>query len=111
MEHCYKLNLNAFTALLNSSYRAPAPKKLEDIMTSDAGDESLKKYKEKLLGTNAGSVVIGGWCHDSHLSQLHFCTDAKNPKNVIVRSLTLIAEGRDEITMYLGLCCDACFLF
>jgi len=31
-------------------YRPPAPKSMEEILKSDADDESLKKYKESLLG-------------------------------------------------------------
>ena len=32
-------------------YRPPAPKSMEEIMKSDADDESLRKYKESLLGS------------------------------------------------------------
>ena len=36
-------------------YRPPAPKSMEEILKSDADDESLRKYKESLLG--AGNTV------------------------------------------------------
>jgi len=36
-------------------YKPPAPKSMEEILKSDADDESLRKYKESLLG--AGSAV------------------------------------------------------
>ena len=32
-------------------YQPPAPKTMEEILKSDAEDESLRKYKEALLGT------------------------------------------------------------
>ena len=32
-------------------YRPPAPKTMEEILKSDADDESLRKYKESLLGS------------------------------------------------------------
>jgi len=36
-------------------YQPPAPKSMEEILKSDADDESLRKYKESLLG--AGNTV------------------------------------------------------
>lgn len=32
-------------------YQPPAPKSMEEILKTDAEDESLRKYKEALLGT------------------------------------------------------------
>jgi len=32
-------------------YRPPAPRSMEEILRSDADDESLRKYKESLLGS------------------------------------------------------------
>ena len=84
--------------MTTSSYRPPAPKALHDILTSDKDDESLRVYKEKLLGTNATAVVIGA---NHTLPQIHHSADASNPKNVLVRSLTLLAEGREPVTMSL----------
>jgi len=40
-------------------YKPPAPKSMEDILKSDADDESLRKYKESLLGSgNAVGLEI-----------------------------------------------------
>lgn len=74
---------------IDVNYKAPAPKTVQDIIQSDADDESLRKYKEKLLGSNADKIVI----------------DVSNPKNVIVRSLTLMSPDRDDVTMDL---CELC---
>jgi Rho GDP-dissociation inhibitor len=66
----------------NPNYKPPAPKALEEIVNLDAGDESLKKYKETLLGgVLSGNVII----------------DEKNPNKVIVQKLSLLVEGRDEV--------------
>jgi len=67
-------------------YKPPAPKSVEEILKTDQEDESLRKYKEILLGSSAAGLVI----------------DANNPKNVIVRSLTLVVAGRPDISMELS---------
>jgi Rho GDP-dissociation inhibitor len=33
-------------------YQPPAPKSMEEILKTDQEDESLRKYKEALLGTS-----------------------------------------------------------
>ena len=40
-------------------YQPPAQKTLEEIQKLDADDESLKKYKEQLLGQAAAGKVLG----------------------------------------------------
>ncbi|XP_005097358.1 rho GDP-dissociation inhibitor 1 [Aplysia californica] len=66
----------------NPNYKPPAPKALDEIVSADAEDESLRKYKEALLGGGlAGNVIV----------------DPNNEKKVIVQKLSLLAEGRDEI--------------
>uniref|UniRef100_A0A0N5AD68 Rho GDP-dissociation inhibitor 2 n=1 Tax=Syphacia muris TaxID=451379 RepID=A0A0N5AD68_9BILA len=68
------------------SYLPPLPKTVSEIVATDAEDESLNKYKAKLLGeAKAGPVIV----------------DASNPKNVIVHSISLVVKGRDVITMRL----------
>jgi len=43
-------------------YRPPAPKSMEEILKSDADDESLKKYKESLLGSgNTVGLEVCEW--------------------------------------------------
>ena len=44
----------------NVDYKAPAPKDLQAIIHQDEGDESLRRYKEQLLGNaNAEKIEIG----------------------------------------------------
>ena len=39
-------------------YKPPAPKSLDDIINTDAEDESLVKYKKQLLGDGASSQIF-----------------------------------------------------
>lgn len=63
------------------NYKAPAKKTLEELISLDQEDESLRKYKEALLGSQANKIII----------------DANNPKNVIVKKLALMVDGRDDM--------------
>lgn len=45
---------------IKSSYKPPPEKTIEEILAADQEDESLRKYKEALLGqVQAGPVVVG----------------------------------------------------
>lgn len=70
----------------DENYKAPAQKTIEEILALDNEDESLRKYKEALLGAQADKIVI----------------DANNPKNVLVRKLALVVEGRDDLELDLS---------
>jgi len=50
--------LTANDADVPTGYRAPAQKSVKDIISTDAEDESLRKYKEALLGTAVGGGVV-----------------------------------------------------
>lgn len=65
------------------AYRPPAPKSVREILDADAGDESLRRYKESLLGHEADNVVV----------------DASDARVVILKKITLVTEGRDDITL------------
>lgn len=44
----------------DSNYKPPPEKTIEEILETDKEDESLRKYKEKLLGdAKTGTVVVG----------------------------------------------------
>jgi Rho GDP-dissociation inhibitor/dynein assembly factor 5 len=44
----------------DSNYKPPPEKTIEEILQTDKEDESLQKYKEKLLGdAKAGTVIVG----------------------------------------------------
>jgi hypothetical protein len=43
-----------------STYKPPPEKTIEQILETDKEDESLQKYKEKLLGdAKTGTVIVG----------------------------------------------------
>ncbi|KAK4306512.1 hypothetical protein Pmani_021657 [Petrolisthes manimaculis] len=70
-----------------TNYRPPPEKTLEEMIAKDTEDESLRKYKETLLGGSvAGAVVI----------------DPGNPSRVLVRKLVLVPEGQPEMYLNLG---------
>lgn len=62
-------------------YKPPAQKTLNEILTQDAEDESLVKYKEALLG-GAGDVA-----------------PADDPRRIIVEKLALLVEGRPDMEL------------
>lgn len=70
----------------DENYKAPEKKTIEEILELDAEDESLRKYKEALLGQAAEKVIV----------------DANNPKNVIVQKLALVVQGRDDMELDLS---------
>uniref|UniRef100_A0A915Q535 Uncharacterized protein n=1 Tax=Setaria digitata TaxID=48799 RepID=A0A915Q535_9BILA len=68
------------------NYVPPPQKSVSEIIATDANDESLNRYKQALLGqAKSGQVIV----------------DAADPRNVLVRSITLVVEGRPDITMHL----------
>lgn len=72
---------------MTPGYRPPAEKTLNEIVNQDTNDESLKKYKESLLGSAISSVVI---------------VEPENPSRVIVKSLSLLVDGRPDVTIDLS---------
>ncbi|RUS74401.1 hypothetical protein EGW08_017836 [Elysia chlorotica] len=67
----------------NPNYKPPAPKAIDDIVNQDADDESLVKYKETLLGQGSKDIIH----------------DANNKLNCIIQKLSLLVEGRDEVSI------------
>lgn len=45
---------------IESNYRPPPEKSLEELLSADKEDESLQKYKAALLGEAKGGKVIYG---------------------------------------------------
>ena len=59
----------------NPEYKPPAPKALTEIISADAEDESLRRYKEQLLGNAAAGGATGVVVYPD------------DPRNVIVQKL------------------------
>lgn len=54
------LHINTPEEENESSYKPPPEKSIEQILETDKDDESLQKYKEKLLGeAKTGTIVVG----------------------------------------------------
>ncbi|XP_023243150.1 rho GDP-dissociation inhibitor 1-like [Centruroides sculpturatus] len=70
-----------------TNYKPPPEKSLKEIVAADEGDESLRKYKEALLGQATKDIII---------------VDPSTPKHVLVRKLALIVEGRPDIELDLS---------
>lgn len=54
---------------VDSSYQPPPQKSIEEIVAADQEDESLRKYKEALLGAAQSEKIIVGKCGHT------FCPD------------------------------------
>lgn len=48
----------------DANYQPPPQKTIEEIMAADAEDESLRKYKEALLGEAQSEKIIFGVCDE-----------------------------------------------
>ncbi|CAG9817801.1 unnamed protein product [Phaedon cochleariae] len=70
-----------------TNYKPPPEKTIEEILQIDQEDESLRKYKEALLGqAQTGPVIV----------------EPDNPRKVIVKRLVLVAADRPEIALDLS---------
>lgn len=72
---------------ITPGYKPPAEKTLSEIVSADQDDESLQKYKESLLGSAIANEVI---------------VDDSNPNRVIVKSLSLLVDGRPDMIIDLS---------
>ncbi|XP_041978068.1 rho GDP-dissociation inhibitor 1 isoform X1 [Aricia agestis] len=72
---------------IKSLYKPPPEKTIEEILAADQEDESLRKYKETLLGqAQAGTIIV----------------DANDPRKVIVKKLALCVTDRDDVELDLS---------
>lgn len=57
---------------IDSNYKPPPEKTIEELLNADKEDASLQKYKEKLLGgvANSGKIIFG--------NRFLFYTDTNN---------------------------------
>lgn len=67
-------------------YKPPDQKKLEEMLALDPDDESLRKYKEALLGSLAANMVT---------------PFPRDRRFVIVQKLALIVDGREDVEVNL----------
>lgn len=78
-----KENVDVPENLDDENYKPPPEKTLKDLLEADKEDESLRKYKEVLLGEVAKEEAI--------------IVEPDNPKKVIVKKLALVVSGREDV--------------
>lgn len=67
-----------------SNYKPPPEKTIDEILQADQEDESLRKYKEALLGdAQTGTVIV----------------EPDDPRKVLVKKLVLVVADRPEISL------------
>jgi len=64
-----------------STYIPPPQKSIGELIAADQEDESLRKYKEALLGNAVSEQIV---------------IEPNNPEKVLVRKLVLVSEGQPE---------------
>ncbi|KAB0794017.1 hypothetical protein PPYR_13637 [Photinus pyralis] len=68
----------------DSTYKPPPEKTIEEILATDQEDESLRKYKQALLGqAESGTVIV----------------EPDDPRKVIVKKLVLVVADRPEVSL------------
>jgi Rho GDP-dissociation inhibitor len=93
-----------------SSYVPPPPKSIGELVAADQEDESLRKYKETLLGNAIAENIVIGFYEISCSSNFHMLkwfllkklSEPGNPKKVLVKKLVLVSEGQTEKTLDLS---------
>lgn len=69
---------------VDTSYQPPPEKTIEEIMAADQEDESLRRYKETLLGAAQAEKIV---------------VDVNDLRKVIVKKLALCVDGRDDMEL------------
>lgn len=68
----------------DSNYKPPPEKTIDEILATDQEDESLRKYKQTLLGqAESGKVIV----------------EPDDPRKVIVKKLVLVVTDRPEVSL------------
>nr|CAG4641243.1 EOG090X0EJY [Eulimnadia texana] len=67
---------------VSANYVPPPQKTIEEILAADQEDESLRRYKEALLGSAAAAEKV--------------VVDPNDLRKVLVRKLVLLSEGQPE---------------
>lgn len=71
----------------DGTYKPPPEKTIEEILAADHEDESLRKYKQALLGqAEAGKIIV----------------EPDDPRKVIVKKLVLVVADRPEVSLDLS---------
>ncbi|KAJ8889137.1 hypothetical protein PR048_008631 [Dryococelus australis] len=83
-EGVQKLHIDEHEDEIDSKYKPPPEKTIDEILEADKEDESLKKYKEKLLGeAKTGNIIV----------------EPDDPRKVIVKKLVLCVTDRPDVEL------------
>lgn len=56
---------------IDARYKPPPEKSIEEIVATDQEDESLRKYKEALLGeAKEGKIIVGKYYYNLYMDNL-----------------------------------------
>nr|CAD7401885.1 unnamed protein product [Timema poppensis] len=84
---------------VDTKYKPPPEKTIDEILEADKEDESLRKYKEKLLGeAKTGNIIVGKFNNRSVFFQYQFI-QPDDPRKVIVKKLALCVPGRPDVEL------------
>ncbi|CAG0919265.1 unnamed protein product [Notodromas monacha] len=72
---------------VDALYKPPPEKSIDEMLQQDTNDESLKKYKEALLGKATQEKII---------------LEPEDPRKVLVKKLALLVEGRNDMELDLS---------
>nr|CAD7428965.1 unnamed protein product [Timema monikensis] len=76
---------------VDTKYKPPPEKTIDEILEADKEDESLRKYKEKLLGeAKTGNIIV---------DKVWLCAEPDDPRKVIVKKLALCVPGRPDVEL------------
>lgn len=102
-------------AEIEATYQPPPQKTIEEILAADQEDESLRKYKEALLGAAQSEIIVVGKINKKSVFLLilfkfliktiffYFIkTEPNNPRKVIVKKLALCVPDRDDMELDLS---------
>uniref|UniRef100_A0A1A9VKW2 Rho GDP-dissociation inhibitor 3 n=1 Tax=Glossina austeni TaxID=7395 RepID=A0A1A9VKW2_GLOAU len=70
--------------LQDANYQPPPEKTIEEIMAADQEDESLRRYKEILLGAAQAEKIV---------------VDMNDQRKVLVKKLALVVDGRKDMEL------------
>ncbi|XP_047104923.1 rho GDP-dissociation inhibitor 1-like [Schistocerca piceifrons] len=78
------LHINTPEDEIDTNYKPPPEKTIEELLEADKEDESLRKYKEALLGeAKEGKIIV----------------DPDDPRKVIVKKLVLCVTDRPDVEL------------
>jgi Rho GDP-dissociation inhibitor len=87
-------------------FQPPPQKTIEELMKTDEDDESLRKYKDTLLGAaQVEKIIVGEGARTFRISKYSQIisskkfTDPNDDRKVILKRLVLVVPDRDDMIL------------